>query len=1129
MNAHGDLLDGLNDAQRRGVLHEGSPLIVLAGPGTGKTRLITHRVAHQIVERDVDPSTIVAVTFTNKAAGELRERLADLVGPSAADSVHASTFHGFGLRLLRRFPDLSGIGGSPEIIDSAQKRRLLRGLATEHKVYGPFLALGAEALLDEAGKMIELCRHNALSPQACAEFGKTWAERLDAGQGSDGGPADADTVAAQREERARFAGHARMYALFEAACRERGWLTIDELITLPTRLLREHERVRAVCHSEYRHFVVDEFQDVNLAQIELVRALAPPERHPDLVVVGDDDQAIYEFRGADDRAFARFASLWTDATTLALTENYRSEAPVLDVANAVIARADERFAPEKRIERAEALRDAPTKPGACVEVVQLERDPQAGDVIASMVRRALAAAPEGALSRIAVIARTHSELDSIGEALELEGIPVQRHAQRGVADDDGVRDLLAWVELLVVPQASWAVQRVLSRPPLGIDVATLASWEREFRRARRLAVLGVEPDGPSDGASDASARRAAGAGDYAAWLEARAADDPQIARFAALRAELLAQSHQDPAADMVWTIATRFDLVHTDLLGPRDRAQRVERLVRVVRFARAIQHRLDAPGDLASFWAYFNDLDERDRSFGAMGEEMIGRDEDADERAQNAVQLLSAHGAKGLEFDVVFVPRVNPPHGFPKTAGGRDGPALPEGLIDRLGDERDAKARSRAEERRIFYVAATRAERRLVLLTKKTKTRSKSEHYAQELLFDEPGLIVARDLDEVLDAGEGRDTLSHEAPAGAARELRRRAADAERRAARAEAAAALDGVDAPGADPDAIARAVERFRAAAARTAVAAVFDATGEPPAWAGGEGAERVGARLAAGGAAEAAGGAAFVPAPMQAPIDISFTMLDQYSRCPACFYMRQVLGLGEAPTTALSTGGMIHQALEWYGRAWRDADVEGDDLPDAGALAAFGRRLFDAQLRAGGEGDALAADELLAMLARAQEMMEANRAEILEIERKIVMPYEVDGTAHRLIAKLDRVDRIDAGVRIIDYKTGGASKAKLEPKKDDLQLGIYAMAIRHEMPEVGGVAEYWMLRTGERGVIDLDSIDEAKVRASIDKAVRGMLEGEFPQGSGYSCSGLCRLLVAGGGGDAGPARSGGDVPSE
>lgn len=1115
MSEHGDFLSGLNDAQRQGVVHEGSPLIVLAGPGTGKTRLITHRVAHLILERGADPSTIVAATFTNKAADELRERLAALVGPSNAEAVHAGTFHSFGLRLLRRFPDLSGIGGSPEIIDSAQRRRLLRTLAGERKVYGPLVALGAEALLDEAGKTIELFRHNAIGPDECVAFARAWAERLADGLGSDGGAIDDDARAAQRHELARFCAHAELYGLFENACRKRGWLTIDELITLPAGLLHEHERVRTVCHSEYRHIVVDEFQDLNLAQIGLVRALAPPERQPDLVVVGDDDQAIYEFRGADDRAFARFASIWTGSTTLALTENYRSQPPVLEVANAVIARAADRFAPEKRIERAGALREEDGAPGAAVEIVQLERDTQAGDAIAAMVRAEAAREPGRPLSRIAVIARSHSELDPIGEALELEGIPTQRHARRGVADDEGVRDLLAWVELLVDPNASWSVRRVLARPPFGVGVQKLVAWEREFVRQRRLAVLGIggvqNEDGPaSDGA--VAADLAAKQGDYARWLEAFVADDATAARFADARRELFARAASDTAADMVWTIATRFDLVHADLLGPRERAQRVERLVRVVRFVRAIQHRLDPPGDLAAFWSYYHDLDERDRSFGATGEEFVAHDEEGERSVTNAVQLMTAHGAKGLEFDVVFVPRVNPSHGFPKTSGGQRGPALPEGLVDRLGDERDAKARSRAEERRVFYVAVTRAERRLVLLTKKTKTRSKSEHYAQELLYDEPSLIVPRELDEVLGAGGGRDALAAEAPAGAVREMQRRAADTERRAARTQAAAALDAVDSAGADPDAIARAVEEFRAAAARTAVAAVFDATGAAPAWAESAGAGEAVVRLGASATEEPAGATGFEFVPMRAPIDLSFTTIDHYTRCPACFYVRHVLGLGEAPTPALSTGGMVHQAMEWYGRAWRDADVEGKPLPGADALVAYGRRLFFAQLRSGGLGDGLTADELAAMLMRAHEMMVENRAEILEIERRIVMPYAVDGSEHRLVAKLDRVDRIGAGVRIVDYKTGGASKAKLEPKKDDLQLGIYAMVLRHEMPEAGGQAEYWLLRTGERGTIDLDAIDEAKVRAAIDKAVRGMVSGEFPSKPGWSCSGLCRLLVAG-----------------
>ena len=139
----------------------------------------------------------------------------------------------------------------------------------------------------------------------------------------------------------------------------------------------------------------------------------------------------------------------------------------------------------------------------------------------------------------------------------------------------------------------------------------------------------------------------------------------------------------------------------------------------------------------------------------------------------------------------------------------------------------------------------------------------------------------------------------------------------------------------------------------------------------------------------------------------------------------------------------------------------------------------------------------------------MMVESAAEILEIERRITMPYVVDGVEHRLIAKLDRVDRIGSGVRIVDYKTGPASKAKLEPSKSDLQLGIYAIAIRSQMPEVGGVAEYWMLRTGQRGSIGLDAIDEDKVRSELDEAARGMVAGEFTSKPGQTCGGLCAIL--------------------
>lgn len=1093
-----DLLSDLNDAQRAGVLHEGGPLIVLAGPGTGKTRLITHRVAQLVLHRGVDPATIVAVTFTNKAAAELRERLADLISPAVADSVQAHTFHGFGLRLLRRFPDLSGVGAVPEIIDSAQRRRLLRRLIREHKIYGPLLALGEGALLDDAAAHIGMFRNNGLTPAACAEFSRTWGDRLGAGLGSAGAPIDELEIAAECEHRAMFDAHARLYGLFEGACRERGWLTIDELVTLPAALLRDHERVRAIVRHDHRHFVVDEFQDVNLAQIELIRQLAPPGSHPDLVVVGDDDQAIYEFRGADDRAFARFKALWTDAATLALTENYRSQPPVLEVANAIIGRATERFAPDKRIERAHSLAGEPVPADAGVAIVELAGDAEAGDAIAVLASEEIAGAPEAPLSRIAVIARTHTELDRIAGALDLEDIPYQRRVARGVTDDEGVKDLLAWIELLVDPGAAWAVRRVLVRPPIGAAADQLSAWEREYARSQRLAQAG---EAASRGGGVAAARP------YTDWLREHAAAESGVARFASLFDDLRGMAQHARASEVVWSIATRAELAHADLLGGRERARRIANLVRVVRFVRSVQHRLDAPGDLAAFWSYYNDLDEKDRGFGEIGEALVETDEDSEGSMANAVQLLTAHGAKGLEFDAVFIPRVNPPHGFPKTAGGDDRVRPPEGLVDRLGDTRDVTQRARAEERRVFYVACTRAQRRLVLLTKRTKSRSKSEHYAQELTLEGPALVSTIDGDTVLTAG--RDDLAREAAPAVSRELRRQAAETERRAARAEAAAALAAVESSPDDAGARAEAADRLAGVAERLAVAASFERSGAAPTWASAGAPAALAARLAARAAAIGAEDAAPVRRAMKAPIDLSYTLIENYERCPACFYVSFVLGLGEAPTPELSLGGLVHQAMEVYAKAWQAAEAEGRDPPDLEELLDEGRRRFVAQLRVAGVADGVTIDELLAMLARAHAMMQQNRAEILEVERRITMPYVVDGAGHRMIAKLDRIDRTQEGVRIVDYKTGGASKAKLEPKKDDLQLGIYAMVVRYEMPEVGGQAEYWLLRTGARGIISLDAIDEDKVRARIDKAVRGMTSGEFASKPGRDCRGLCAIL--------------------
>ncbi|HRQ73607.1 MAG TPA: ATP-dependent helicase, partial [Phycisphaerales bacterium] len=833
--------EALNEAQRSAVEHEGGPLIVLAGPGTGKTRVIVHRVAHLIGARGVEPESVLVVTYTVKAAEELRERLAGLVGAGVADRVRAHTIHGFGHRVVRRFPDLLGLWREPELIDSAQQRRLMRSLIVEHRVYGRTIGRGHEALIEEAERHFEAFRNAGLTPARCEEFALAWAERAARGERSDGTAVeDEREAAAQREAQALFAGHARLFGLFEAACRERCWVTFADLIAMPAELLRGGGRAGALLRDECRHVVVDEFQDVNRAQVELLRLLAPPETDPDLTVVGDDDQAIYGFRGADDRAFQRFASVWRGARTIALTVNYRSERPVVEAANAVISLAEERFAPDKVVELPEEKRGAPAPAGSVVEGVLLEDDYQGADVIAAMIAAAKAADPSRSWREFAVIARTKLDLDRIAVALRIEGVPFQQRREGKAADDEGVKALLAWVELLVNPSATWAARRLLLRPPFGVGREVVVSMEALYHGRASRAGMG-DGDAPPG---------------YVEWLATNGPGEGGVARFVETARELASVAGTASAASAIYRIVTRCDLAHADLLPARERARRVSCLVAAVRFARSVQGRLDAPGDLASFMSYYEDLSERERGFETTGWDRVDRSED-EEETEDAVQVLTAHSAKGLEFDEVFVARVNPQHGFPKTSG-EERLELPAGLLADDDERRSAKERALAEERRLFYVACTRARRRLTLLTKRSKARSRSTHYFQELQFGSPGLIVIHDAADVLArAAEhgvgvlGRTALDREGPEFAEAAQRRDEGAAARRAARLEAAGALDTVDRAGVTAEELAAAAARLREAAALVATAAHAERTGSVPAWAERESerVRRAGARLAGG----------------------------------------------------------------------------------------------------------------------------------------------------------------------------------------------------------------------------------------------------------------------------------------
>ncbi|MFN7020873.1 MAG: ATP-dependent helicase [Phycisphaerales bacterium] len=1147
-------VQGLNEAQREAVLHEGCPLIVLAGPGTGKTRVIVHRVAHLIAERGVEPERILMTTFTVKAANELRERLGELVGDAKAERVNAHTLHGLGLRLIRRFGDcldlppiVGGLGTSDDVaagdgagmarrtslIDSAQAKRLLVSLILEHDLFGSERSAGVESLALSAQRHFDHFDDRALSPADTAAMTARWSAAIERGEDLRGRALAGDELEAEAARQARFGAMASLHRAYVDERRRRGLLSFGDLLMLPIRLLRERADVASIVRQELRHVIVDEFQDVNRANIELLALLAPPEKcrgegraaGQELVVVGDDDQAIYGFRGSDDRAFWRFESIWKDTRRIALTENYRSRPRIIAVANSVIARAEARFAPDKTIELARA---ADPEPPGVVECVNLTDEMADGEVIATMIRSdASATRAEGKNERpidwrrYAVVVRNGGDAERVREALWLEGIPSVFDRASSVADDPGFQATLAWARLIVHPRQAWCARSLLLRPPMSVPIETISAWERQYRSA--ASRWRASDSGGLEGAHDDP-------GGYVGWLAAREGDLEPVRRLAELYRRFGSAAAEQPAASVLHEIVRDAGVVHADLPDDAARLRRVQAVVALLRFARERQPRLPAPGGLREFLEYYEDLsgEESRLDRGDVGARIDGGDTGVagDDPGANAVRLITAHGAKGLEFDTVFVPRVHSQHGYGKVREP-DEPTLPPGLAPEVGPSLDGKDRVRAEERRVFYVACTRAKQRLVLVAKRNKGRSKGANYFEEIV-SETALSASGVVQELWQA----DVLARvsgtsvRAEAGVLNfkddQRRREVLSRARTDLRLTAAGALARLDRPGADAQTLSDAMAELDTVARRLAgVAAIEQGRAVPPVCRDPDPfLDRL--RLATRTAPAAAGGAegprsmSAIIAPQRAPLRLSYTSVSDYLRCPKCWYLKHVLGLEEESLRPQLYGLVLHRTLEKFYAALRGADADGREPPSLAALESMTRREYLGAVGDSGEASRGDLDRLLHQVRNIHQRLHDPATQVLEIERNVRFRYAPAGdeaAEHVFEAKIDRVDLItmpdgSAGYRIVDYKSGEDWKSLVEPENDDLQLVIYAMAWRKELgAEVPGVAEYWVAKTGQRGGLRFEDMRFDKVRAQIDKAIAGMLAGVFDSASG--CEGVCRVL--------------------
>jgi DNA helicase-2/ATP-dependent DNA helicase PcrA len=563
-----DPTEGLNPDQLDAVVHAGGPLLVVAGAGSGKTRVLTHRIAH-LIDQGTHPSRILAITFTNKAAGEMRDRVAALVGP-VSKTMWVSTFHSACVRMLRAHADRLGYPRQFSIYDQADAIRLtgyvVRDLALDAKRFTPRGVHG----------LISLWKNELVDPDEAARRAQNIFDRK----------------------------HADVYREYQARLHKAGAMDFDDLLVNTVRLLRDHPDVLEHYQQRFEHILVDEFQDTNLAQNEIVLLLAGG--HENVCVVGDTDQSVYRFRGADYRNILQFEEAFPAVTTVVLDQNYRSTQTILDAANAVIANNVAR--------KPKALW---TDQGAGDPIVRYHAEDE-GDEATFVAATAQQLHDHDAMGwrDLAVLYRTNAQSRVVEEAFMRLGIPYKVVGGTRFYDRREIKDAVAYLRAVVNPNDEVSLKRVLNVPKRGVGDASVA----------KLDALAT-----SAGISFVEAMRRA---DEAGVSGAAARGIDSFVRLLDELAALAADEGSGPGDVLQAALDESGYLAELEAEGSIEAIGRVENLGELVGSAREFT-RIDEFLEQVSLVADTDELPDGD--------------------ADDQVVLMTLHSAKGLEFPVVFL------------------------------------------------------------------------------------------------------------------------------------------------------------------------------------------------------------------------------------------------------------------------------------------------------------------------------------------------------------------------------------------------------------------------------------------------------------------------------------------
>jgi DNA helicase-2/ATP-dependent DNA helicase PcrA len=611
------LLAGLNPAQREAVVFGGGPLLVLAGAGSGKTRVLTSRITRLIAEERVAPERILSVTFTNKAAGEMRERIARQLGEEPR-GMWMGTFHAIGARIVRRAAHQLQRTPSFTIYDEDEQLSVIKRLMERHRIPPKQFAPRAvrAAISDAKNALVSVEEYGRLARDPFAQ------------------------------------AVALVYGDLEMALRTANAVDFDDLLVLPVRLLEGSPRELEKWQQRFEHILVDEYQDTNRAQYRLVKLLG--REHRNVCVVGDDDQSIYGWRGADIRNILDFTKDFPNAGVVRLEENYRSVPPILELANVVIRENSGRMG--------KTLRATRTGGERVVSLRSLDERDEAEWVMQDIMSRR---AQRGLMLRdVAILYRTNAQSRTLEDACRRHAIPYRLVGSVRFYDRREIRDLMSYLRLVANPSDDEAFRRAIGAPRRGVGDTTV-EWLAERARAENLSLFAA--------ASRSDIR-----------AEMRAAARTALGAFVSLIDKYRADIHEYAVDELIKEIV--IDVNYAEHLrsegveAARERLENVRELI-----SGAAETVVDEGGEVGA-----SPLDAFLQRAALVADVDALREADAD-----AITLMTMHNAKGLEFPVVYITGLE--DGLFPLARAYDDPPLLE------------------EERRLFYVGITRAQQALVL------------------------------------------------------------------------------------------------------------------------------------------------------------------------------------------------------------------------------------------------------------------------------------------------------------------------------------------------------------------------------------------------------------------------------